>query len=228
MSPVVFSYSKRVVQLCVAFVAVALNPAPLRALDIGTFGDTTVSLGSNVRAGYAVVTDGDVGHGPMLRYARLKLGARHERAGALKLQVEAASGTVRLLDAVAEIRICDHLRWQAGRYKAPTSLDVQMGSASYAFSRRACAWQRGSGFTLASRGRCTGRTRRTRISARCSTRRSRSTVAPCTRSRRARCGRGGVTLPWRNAPVTIGVEGDITSRDSSLSGGVFAWGQVGI
>jgi hypothetical protein len=41
-------------------------------------------------------------------------------------------------------------------------------------------------------------------------------------------GRGGVTLPWRNAPVTIGVEGDITSRDSSLSGGVFAWGQVGI
>ena len=98
-----------------------------------------LALGAWVRAGFgAVVPPGanTVRHGPRLSLARLSARGTIGEWGQIALQVEGASESVVLLDAVAEIAALPALSLRAGRFKTPTSADFLVGAPVTPFLTR--------------------------------------------------------------------------------------------
>mgnify|MGYP006295871351 CR=1 FL=1 len=81
------------------------------------------------------------GVGTDLRLARLKTDARLRDWGGFKLQVDARSGTVELLDLLVDITPTEWLTVRAGRFKVPVSREFLIGAPDMRFTNRALAGQ---------------------------------------------------------------------------------------
>lgn len=129
-----------------AFIAGVAVPTSARAYRILDEDNLQLDLQGWAQAGYAIGNapgEDAVQHAPYLGLARLAAGATHVRWGRAFVQVEALSGTVRLLDAFADVTPVPEVTLRVGRFKAPTSADFLIGAPYTAFVSRSLLVERG-------------------------------------------------------------------------------------
>ena len=126
--------------LLVAALAHLVHAPPADAATLFEEEELTLEIGGLGEVGLAYEESEAARHeglGTDVRMARLKADARWRDLGGFKLQIDGKSGSVELLDLVAELTPAEWLALRAGRFKVPVSREYMIGAPDMRFSNRA-------------------------------------------------------------------------------------------
>ncbi len=121
-----------------SFLSLAAFATPAAAFEVAQEGSWTLHVGGLARLGWEVTAD-DAGaeQRPYLQSARLVAGVDHADLGNGFIQIDAASGEARLLDAFVHLRpVGDEIAIRVGVYRLPTTLDFLVGIPAIPFRNR--------------------------------------------------------------------------------------------
>lgn len=115
------------------------SPLSSTALELVDDDEVTLDLTgiANGTYGAEIVDGGDDSVGPFVSLARLKLDGGFVNVGSIKLQVEGASGALRLLDAVARLDLGTPFYARFGRFRPSVSANLLISAPNVYTSSRA-------------------------------------------------------------------------------------------